>query len=178
MTREELKVIITALKSNYKDFGVTNKEQFDFWYQMLQDIEYTTCQAAVMKLCATCKFTPNIAHIREAVTELENPQVLMTDSEAWGEVKRVIRYFGSYREKEALADLPSNVADMVRRLGYSKLCNSTDEMADRAHFTRMWNAQAKQTKHNQALPEGIKNKLGIDTSDLVKKLSMDKERIT
>ena len=58
MTREEFKVILAGLMSNFKGFKIIEPEHFAFWYEALKDIDYQVCQLGVIKLVRPCRFLP------------------------------------------------------------------------------------------------------------------------
>lgn len=155
MTREEFKIIITALKSVYKNFGVEEKAQFEFWYVMLKDIPYEKMMIAVQKYVSTNKFAPTIADLRESSVV----EKAMTGDAAWGQALRIVRIYGSYQESEALGSMDSAVRRLVSRLGYKELCMCEDVMSYRSQFMRLWDANVKQDREQAMLPDRIKNEL-------------------
>ncbi len=136
MTRDELGKIIMALSATYDNFPVTEKAQFDIWYEMLRDLDYRVTMIAVKELIATSVFPPKIAEIRRGATQILHPT--QTSTEAWEEVTRAVRRHGSYGEAEALAQMSPIARRVVKSMGYRELCLSENQMADRAHFLKLF----------------------------------------
>jgi len=171
MTREEFKIIVTALKSVYPKFGITDKLQFDFWFSMLEDIDYKTMQLTVKKYVSEEKWAPTIADLRKSYTETAQPKVLDANS-AWGEVQKAIRYNGTYGEEKAYESMSPTTAQVVKNMGYKELCLSENQMADRAHFMKMYEVYKDRQQKQAQLPEGLKEDINQLTGDLTKMLSM------
>lgn len=146
--------LIKGVKSVYPNFGVKSPEQVEFWYTMLKDIPYETLSVAVKKHISQNKWPPTIADLREQASETR--EELPSASDAWGEVQRAIRHYGSYREQEALESLPPIIRRTVKGLNYKSLCLSENEMADRAHFFKTYNAMAEREKKDSMLSTDVK----------------------
>lgn len=158
MDKKQFSTIIAALKSNYRNFGVETKEQMAFWYEMLKDIEYPVLELAVKKLISEMVFPPTIADIRNAVSETTEDK-LPTQSDAWGEVKEAIRKYGSYREEDALKFLSPLTRRAVQGMGWKELCWSENQMADRAHFMRMYETLVDREKKDRVIPLPVKKNI-------------------
>lgn len=158
MERQEFMRIIAVLKSNYTNFGVVTDEQYEFWYRTFKDEKYQVVMAAVQKLISTSISTPTIAHIKREMVDILNPK-LPDASDAWGEVTRAIRYYGIYRETEALESLSDGVRGIVKAMGYKSLCMSENQMADRAHFMKMYEQGTVRTQKELMLSDGLKGQI-------------------
>ena len=159
MTDKEFETIALAIKAAYPSASILpDKYAMKTWFELLQDLEYCVVQNAVMEHISTSVFPPSIAEIREKCSERLTPMI--TDwGDAWDEVQRAIRYFGSYREPEAMESLSNLTAAAVKRMGFRNLCVSDNQMADRAHFQRIYESLVKREKSKQQLPQIIrKNK--------------------
>lgn len=178
MNREEFKKIVAALKSVYPKFGIETKEQFDFWYELLKDIPYKTMQLTVKKYSLEEKWPPTIADLRKSYTQTTKLQIL-DSNQAWGEVKIAIRNFGSLREVEALESMSPITATVVKNMSFKELCLSENQMADRAHFMKMYDSYSEREQKQSQLPPGVKkeldelmgaNALGLEMPDYKTKL--------
>lgn len=158
MTREQFKIIIVALTSNYRTFAITEKVQFDYWYSMLQDIPYKQIQLTVNKYIAEEKWPPTIACLRKSFIESTEVQALDSNS-AWGEVQDAIRYHGSYGEKKAFESMSPVTAEVIKNMGYKDLCMSQNQMADRAHFMKMYDSYSERKQKTAQLPPTIQKQL-------------------
>lgn len=147
--------LITVFFPKFQE-NINDDFKKQIWYEVLGDLDYTVTQIALKKLLSSCRFMPTVAEIRQAVSELNNPNTLMSGAEAWGQVTRAISKHGSYAEKEALNSMNSSVALLVKRMGWKDICMSENIMADRAHFIKLWNEQQIKDKNYGALPNEVK----------------------
>ena len=102
--------------------------------RLLADIEPSLLQAAALQHIATNKWFPKISELRETALSLLTHNELSPE-EAWGEVKQAMRRFGYYRWPEFAQPL---IAQAVHIIGWRELCASENEVADRAHFFRIY----------------------------------------
>jgi len=158
MNKREFMIIIAALKSNYRNFGVESKEQMEFWYSMLKDIEYPVLEIAIKKLVSELVYPPTIADIRNAVAETTEIPALDAAG-AWGEVRDAIRYYGSYRKEDALESLSPLTRQVVQGMGWQELCYSENQMADRAHFIRMYETLVDRERKERVIPLPVKENM-------------------
>jgi len=102
--------------------------------RLLADIEPNLLQAAVLQHLATNKWFPKISELREMALKLLT-QGELSPEEAWGEVKQAMRHFGYYRLPEFTQPM---IARAIQIMGWRELCTSDNEVADRAHFFRIY----------------------------------------
>lgn len=154
--RENFGNLIKALKSAYPNFKIIeNKIAFEMWLSMLQDIPLDMLQEAVYKHMATEEYPPSIAQLRKKALSAE---VDLKDwSEAWGLFGKSVSKFGLYRATEALNWIREQdplAANIIQRFGYQELCESDNQMADRAHFkTAYMSEQEKEVEYAQLPPQ-------------------------
>ena len=154
MIKEEFLYLIAALKSNYRNFGVESKEQMKFWFEMLKDLDYVLAETAVKKLISTSTYSPTIADIRKAASETK--QELPDAAEAWGEVTKAIQKYGSYRQDDAMNSMSETTRKVVNSIGWRELCYSENQMADRAHFIKLYNTAIDRIEKDRVLPPDVK----------------------
>jgi hypothetical protein len=82
----------------------------------------------------TRKFLPTIPEIRELAAEIVGGH-LPDGDEAWGEVMDQIRAVGSSASPSFSHDA---IAKVVHAMGWRELCASDNQVADRAHFLRLY----------------------------------------
>lgn len=161
MDKKQFLMIMVGMKSNYPNWKMDLQDRviLEFWYENLKDISYEIAKLGVKKLLAEEEFYPNIAKIRKACASIQ--QVAATDStQAWGLVKQAIRRFGYMRADEAIASLPSDVAQAVGYMGgWKTLCESTNVEADRAHFYRCIDQITKREKTDAVLSLDLKKQI-------------------
>ena len=140
------------------------------WTGFLEDVSAETAVLALQRLIATCKFPPTIAEMRESLSLVKDEPV-PDSGEAWGEVNAAIREYGFYRPEEAFASMREPVRMAAQRMGWRELCMSENDMADRAHFLRIYENIKTRMETDRQLPERLKtlinaNIKGIGDSSL------------
>lgn len=126
------------------------------WEKALTDIPYHIAEKAVIKVLSTSRFFPTIADIREAVAQITQPRTLDA-IEAWGLIVGAIRKYGYYQQKEAMASLPDDVAEMVKRFTWRELCLNENPDTLRAQFRMAWDTQSKRKNEMKSLPTEIRH---------------------
>jgi hypothetical protein len=129
----------------------------DAYYEMLGDLPYDLAAVAVKKIIATDEYPtlPTIGKIRQAAAEISRGHILSAP-EAWGMVLKAVHEYGYYREGEALAALPEQVAEVVRWMGFQTICMSEKISVDRGQFLRMYEIHQKREQEQALLPPAIK----------------------
>ena len=156
MTKEEFMYLIAAMKSNYKNFGVDSKEQLKFWYEMLSDLDYNLAEIAVKTLISESPHAPTISDIRKAAAQTK--EELPVSATAWGEVTKAIKSYGYYQQEKALESMSPLTREVVKYIGFRELCLSESQMADRAHFQKMFDSMIKREQHERVIPIDVKEK--------------------
>lgn len=163
-----------VLENAYPRFEITNdKEKMSLWHELIgKDTEELVFMLAVKKYIVNNEFPPTIAGIKKEVSNIltaNDPDV----TEAWDEVQKAIRRFGMYRELEAMASLSEPTRNVVKSIGFQKLCTSEDHMADRAHFIRMFENRSKK-KHEYVAMGPV---LAGQIKQLADSMSMDNSKL-
>jgi hypothetical protein len=118
------------------------------WHLVLCDLEYRDAQAALVRYMATCPDKlPGPGHLRRIASEAVTGRA-RTGLDAWGDVKRAIGSVGRYRQP-AFAD--PLVARCVEAIGWVAICDSEDEMVERAHFVRAYDAMAGKAAEDRSV---------------------------
>lgn len=157
MNRKEIINLLGIATANFPNMQERDmKPTAILWEKSLSDIPYDIAEKALIKVLATSKFFPTIAEIREAAADITQPRT-MDAIEAWGLVIKAIRRYGSHRESEAIASLPEDVAQMVKRFGWRELCLNENPDTLRAQFRMAWETQSKRENDMRLLPTDIKN---------------------
>jgi len=112
-------------------------ETADLYASLIGDLDRQAVIRAIRRrvLSDPSGFMPTIGEIRQAVAA---DRVQLPDPEmAWGIVLAEIRRTG-YSGTPAFAD--TAIADAVKIMGWADLCSSDNQVADRAHFLRIYGA--------------------------------------
>lgn len=159
MDRSEAMKIVGLLEGSYRG-QPSPPERIEVYVNRLLDLDYDAAMLGAMTLVETSKFYPSIAELREAATvglttDLPDPDA------AWQMVSAVIH--GAPR-----AELPPVVRELVESMGVHDLRTSTNPMADRAHFLRMYEAKRRRAAQDRQLSPEVREL----TATLAAKLSL------
>ena len=156
MTKKEFATFAMALKTYYpRENLLPNDQAMDLWFEQLQDIPYMVAETGLRKWVSLNKWSPSIADIREMATSISFGE-LPDWGEAWEEVCKAIRQYGSYRAVDALESLSPLARKATERMGFRNLCMSENPSADRANFRMVYETLAEREKKNAQLPEPLK----------------------
>ena len=158
-----------ALKTYYpRENLLPNDKAMELWFMQLQDIPFQVVEAGLQKWVCLNKWSPSISDIREMASSISNGE-LPDWSEAWEEVQKSIRRYGSYRADEAINSLSPLAKQATMRIGFINICMSENPSADRANFRIIYEQLAERKKKDaqigdpiKALIEQIQNKQMIE----------------
>jgi hypothetical protein len=107
------------------------------WADLLDDLEFGVVKAALQVHCRSNKWLPSPAELRDLVAG--GGAAVRSGMDAWGDVLRAVCCYGIHRVPEFGDPL---VADAVKAVGWDAICNSENQVADRAHFARVYDSMA------------------------------------
>lgn len=124
----------------------------DVWHRQLVDLDAALVTATLEAAAAgeSREFVLNAAQLRARATSHLAGRAPSVE-EAWGEVKHQIRHHGWPGAALVTFTHPA-IAAVVNALGWQTLCESTNEVADRAHFARMYDARVDADRAHVAIP--------------------------
>jgi hypothetical protein len=156
--RVEVIKLIGICSANYRNWPEEGKEEAVtmLWLKMLEDTPFFIAEAAIEKYIAESVYPPTIADVRARIADITVFRE-KTPIEAWGDVKTAIRQFGSYNEKKAMDSLGGVTRKVVEAIGFRTLCLSEDEMADRAHFLKVYDILAKREREDALMLQSTKD---------------------
>ena len=156
MNKKEFAIFASALRTYYpKENLLPNEQAMQLWFNQLSDIPYKVAEVTLNKWVATNKWSPSIADIREQATGLTQGEAKEW-GEAWQDVLRAIRLYGSYEELKALDSLDEITRKTVKHLGYRNLCFSENIQNDRANFRMIYEREQERAKQSAQLPPRLK----------------------
>lgn len=149
MKRADIIKLVGICSANYRNWPEEGKEEATIilWLKMFGDMEYYIVEAAIEKYLSEGKFSPTIADIMTRIADITLPKE-KTAIEAWGDVGMAIRKYGSYNEIKAMDSLTGVTKTVVRSMGFRDLCLSENDMADRAHFLKVYDTLAAREREN------------------------------
>jgi hypothetical protein len=167
MTKKEFATFAMALKTYYpRENLLPNQQAMELWFAQLQDIPYQVAEAGLNKWVSLNKWSPSISDIREMASTITGGE-LPDWGEAWEEVCRAIRRFGSYQIGEAMDSLSPLTRKATERIGFMNLCMSENQMQDRANFRMIYERLAEREKREAQLPTGVKMLIAKMQSNLI-----------
>ena len=163
MTVQETAVLMGILEEAYPRFYADKDDDaaertVRFWAGFLSDTPLEIATLALQRLIVTCKFPPTVAEMRESIAAVQYAP--MPDAgEAWAEVNRAISQYGYYRPEEGIASLSEMTRAAVQRMGWRELCTAPleHEMANRAHFLKIYGVMEKRINDERLLPPALKD---------------------
>lgn len=156
MTDEQFETIALTIKAAYPHSNVLpDPYSMKVWYRALGDLDYNDVSNAVAEHMCTSQFPPSIAEIRKCCAKCKSE--IPDWSEAWERVQKAIRYYGAYRDDEAMESLDEVTRAAVRRMGYKSLCYAEQKNAetDRAQFREIYNLVARPVIESSQWPPAV-----------------------
>ncbi len=142
MTRAETKKLLSFLGLLYPRLTVS-EPMVEAWSTMLLDLDYEAATTAAKEHAAVSQWPPTIAEIRRCVAE--RSCTAPSTADAWDEV---VRAFGTHgRDREPHWSHPAVATAVAGTGGWQNLCNSENQVADRAHFLRLYAEERLRTVH-------------------------------
>lgn len=161
MEREEFKILVKAMKAVYaQPTFIPDKDAFDVWYGLLQDLPYEQANLAIQKYMTSERSPPTIADIRTKATEIIAPaEESMSELQAWALVQRALRNSG-YNSEEEFAKLPEACQRAVGTAANLKewALMDSDQVAtiEQSHFIRNYRTSVQRMKEEARLPENVR----------------------
>ena len=154
MNKAEFAQIVMALQTYYpRENLLKTSQEAALWYDMLEDIPYSTAEIGIKKWVMTNKWSPSISDIR-AMSEIVTRGEAKDWGNAWEEVINSIGAYGIYHIREALETFDEITREAVERVGYRNICMSENIMAERANFRDIYKELSeRKTKANQLSPK-------------------------
>ena len=142
----EIAKLIGVMAAGYPNVQVSDAT-IEVYVTMLRDVPLDTLTASVQQCMAESEFLPTVAKIRNKALELSRP-VAPDPLEAWGIVLKAIDKYGFYRSPQF--DDPI-IAKAVDCMGWRSLCSSENAIADRAHFSKVYEGLLRQAENDRRI---------------------------
>lgn len=153
MKNSEAGKIVALIAVNYPTPAWID-EEFSAFISLIMDLDFETTNAAALRWCRTKRERPTPADLRAFVVESQarsSGSPVLTTAEAWAFVVACFAKIGRYR---AFPDTYPTVKRAVDTIGWETLCNSCDQMADRAHFFRVYESYSSREMEQRANTPG------------------------
>ena len=176
MKFEQFKVLVKGMKAVYTSPNfLPDADSVKIWYELLKDLPYELANIAIQRHMATNKFPPTVAEIRAAAVESVYRPVDWSDG--WEQFRKAVSKYGYYQQEAALNSLDDLTRRVVKRLGWKQLCESENQMQDRANFRMIYEQEQQREEEKAALPAGLKTQIEKLQKEVVKKLGEGHEEI-
>ena len=151
MDKEQFLKGMTFLTIAYnKEF---TQEQISVWYDFFKNDNYEVFRQAVKRIIPKNQFMPSIAELKSEIALISNPVLQMNADEEWDNVLKAIRRYGSYRQDEAMKSLNPYTANIVRQVGYMRICMSENIQWERKEFMELFKMNKDRDENTLLLSE-------------------------
>ena len=146
MEREEFKILVKAMKAVYaQPTFIPDKDAFDVWYGLLQDLPYEQANLAIQKYMTSERFPPTIADIRTKATEIIAPaEESMSELQAWAEFAKL---------PEACQRAVGTAANLKE---WALMDSDQVATIEQSHFIRNYRTSVQRMKEEARLPENVR----------------------
>lgn len=151
MTKEQFTKGITFLAIAYNK--ELTEEQVGVWYEFFKNEDYEAFRKAVKRIIPLKQFMPSIAELKQEIATISNPVLQLNADEEWDSVIKAIRRYGSYRQNEAMQSLKPYTANIVRQVGYTRICMSENIQWERKEFIELFNTNKERDTDTLMLSE-------------------------
>lgn len=158
MKKTELIKILSYAVVNYPNFQLDDL-RIDLFYNMLKDLDKDLLQIAMLKHISISNFPPTIADLRKLCVEIGSKDMNKDSASAWGEVTLGIRRYGVYEPEKAYKLMSPLTQKIVKQIGWSNICGSTNPGVERGQFIKMYDTYKNRIKSEQQIPSFISEKI-------------------
>ena len=133
-------------------------EKTQVYWDTLNDLPFNVAMIAAQKVLTTLEnpFLPMPAVFRGAAITVTGPSI-QSAPDAYNDVLRAIRNFGSYRETEALQSLTPLTRKAAEAIGWKGLCLSEEPDVIRGQFRMAYEALEKREIVDAKTPQKLKD---------------------
>jgi|ERR1044071_1481370 hypothetical protein len=142
----EISELIGLMSAAYPNAKVSDPT-IEVYIAMLKDIPLDVLTASVQQCMAESEFLPTVAKIRDKALSLSSP-VAPEPLEAWGIVQKEIERAGFYRLPKFEDPIIVKAVDCI---GWKTLCCSENPVADRAHFSKVYEGLLRQAENDRRM---------------------------
>lgn len=145
-SKTEIAKLVGVMAAAYPNVQISDVT-VEVYITMLQDVPLDILTVSVQQCMAESEFLPTVAKIRDKALALSKP-VAPEPLEAWGIVLKAIDKYGFYRSPEFADPV---IAKAVECIGWQTLCSSENPVADRAHFSKVYEGVLRQAENDRRM---------------------------
>ena len=176
MTKAEFSNLVKAMKAVYSDPKfIADTDAIMVWYEFFKEDDYMVVQTAIKKYMANNEYPPTIAGIRKNINEITNPDLSMTEGEAWSLVYRAICN-SAYNAREEFEKLSPECQKAIGNPSILKEWAGLDKeevnTVIQSNFMRSYKVEKKRSQELEMLPLSTREAVQMlsDWVDVNKKL--------
>ena len=159
MTRDEFKILVKGMKAGFTSPSfIPDKDAFDVWYGLLNDLPYKVANAAIQSYMMTETKIPTPADIRKKAQAFIKSDEL-NEIEAWTLVSKAIRngYYGAEKEFEKLPPIVQKSVGSPEQLRMWATTDSKSiETVVASNFMKTYKTEVQRAEEYARLPEDVK----------------------
>ena len=175
MTRDDVIRVLQTIIVMYPSSKV-NADQLTvaMWHEMLEDLPADVVSVAMKRMCATLKYPPSVADIRQAVTDaVRDAAGVPIAGEAWARVSKAMSRWGYHRPEQARADLGEDIWRAVEMIGgWCEVCMGERAVLS-AQFERRYNAMIEQRSKLLQIPASVRSDMARLAEPLAKRMLIE-----
>ena len=177
MNKDEFKKFFRYISSVTTDTN-PSPERAQVYWDILNDLDFQVAMIAAKKVIATLEnpFLPMPAVFRSMALSVTG-KTTVSAPDAYAEVLRAIRNFGSYRQQEALESLSPLVRKATEAIGWKELCLCEEPDVIRGQFRMAYEALERRETIDQKTPQSIKDVIADMDRRLLKKPDDEKKKM-
>lgn len=161
VTRDDFKILVKGMKAIYADPKfIPDKDAFDVWYALMNDLEYEYLNLAIQKHMISSKFPPTPADIREQYQSLVDPEEI-NEMEAWNLVSKALKN-SIYNYEDEFSKLPDVVKKSVGtsiQLRMWAMDERFNEQVVSSNFIKCYRNEVSRKKYLSKMPVQIQSLL-------------------
>lgn len=142
----EISKLVGVMAAAYPHTQVTDAT-IEVYITMLKDIPLDLLTTSVQQCMAESEFMPTIAKLREKALKLTTP-ISPEPLEAWGIVQKEMTRVGVYHSPTFADPIITKAVDCI---GWQSLCSSENQVADRAHFGKVYEGLLRQAENDRRM---------------------------
>lgn len=175
MTRDDVIRVLQTIIVMYPSSRVNaDPLTVAMWHEMLEDLPADVVSVAMKRMCATLKYPPSVADIREAVKDaVQDAAGIPIAGEAWAKVSKAMSRWGYHRPEQARADLGEDIWRAVEMIGgWCEVCMGERAVLS-AQFERRYNAMVEQRSKLLQIPASVREDMARLAEPLAKRMLIE-----
>ena len=151
------------------------QDQATVWYDFFKEEDYEIFRQAVKRIIPQKQFMPSIAELKNEIAMLKTPVLQLNAEEEWDKVLKAVRRYGSYRESEAMESLNAYTRNILRQVGYMRICMSESIQWERKEFIELFNMSQDRDADSLLLAEPVMTLAELTRTAQLKVAELDAE---